>query len=758
MKVDMSRFLETFLEEAGDHIEAMEVALLALENDPSNEELLNTVFRAAHTIKGSSSVMEEQNVGRFAHVLENLLDRMREGEIAATAQIVELLLVSVDVLRGLIAAKRDGTAPPTEIDSVIQRLKAVCEQAPGSDASESNRQPDTAADEPESRGAAPDESVSAPSETCPLESSAVAEKDSLRDYSVRFQPSREFFHFGLDPLMLVQELISWADNAVVQLDTSQLPPLAELDPETSYLAWDIQLQSKLRTEELRDVFLFVDDATVVDIRERTTNPHTTAASISSAAFDQDNGPFFGEHDLDGQSPEGADSPAATETTGGLAASATTSHGDARPTESPNLGQLASETETTSSSTTHQSAPPTQPAPPTQSSTATRPQLGHESVRVDAQRLDDLINQIGELVIGASIVEQEWNSLQPGVASSSLAQLGKIVRDLQEMSLSLRMVPIAATFRKMSRIVRDLGHKLGKQINFETIGDDTELDKTVVDQIGDPLLHMVRNAADHGIETPEERLAAGKPAEGRVVLRAFHQGGNIYLEISDDGRGLNRPAIVERAIERGLISKDDTLTDEEICNLVFAPGFSTAQAVTDVSGRGVGMDVVRRNVEALQGSVNIRSEFGKGSTITVRLPLTLAILDGLLVRLGSEIYIVPLLSVVESIRPLPTELKRVVHQGEAVHIRGEVVPLVRLHQLLHLNGCVEHPCEGLVVVVEEQGRKLALLVDELIGQQQVVIKNLEANFRKVPGLAGATILGDGRVSFILDVNAIGGLRT
>ncbi len=374
---------------------------------------------------------------------------------------------------------------------------------------------------------------------------------------------------------------------------------------------------------------------------------------------------------------------------------------------------------------------------------------NETVRVDRRRLDDLINQIGELVIGASMVEQELIGVNSGLALDSMSALGKIVRDLQEMSLSLRMVPIAATFQKMNRVLRDVAKKLGKQIEFITEGDDTELDKSVVDQIGDPLIHMVRNAADHGIEMPDVRVAAGKAPEGTVRLRAFQQGGNIYIELSDDGKGLDKTRILSKAVERGLVAPDANLSEQEIYNLIFLPGFSTASEVTELSGRGVGMDVVRRNVEALQGSVSVRSVPGQGSTITVRLPLTLAILDGLLVRLGQEVFIIPLLSVVESVSVQPRDIRPIVGVGEVISLRGEVVSLLRLNRVLRMPGGSNED-QGLLVIVEDQGRRLALLVDELLGQQQVVIKNLEANFRKVPGVAGATILGDGRVALILDI--------
>jgi two-component system chemotaxis sensor kinase CheA len=379
----------------------------------------------------------------------------------------------------------------------------------------------------------------------------------------------------------------------------------------------------------------------------------------------------------------------------------------------------------------------------------------ETVRVDKERLDKLINTIGELVIAQSMAQQEFDELTAGSGwnSRALPELSNISRDLQELSLSLRMVPLQSIFQKMTRLVRDLSRKMGKPVELQLYGEETELDKTVVDQLGDPLMHMVRNAIDHGLESPEERQAVGKPVEGHVVLRAYHQGGNVYIELSDDGRGLDRDRILQKAIEKGLVADNQRLSDAEIYSLIFAPGFSTAKTVTDVSGRGVGMDVVRRNVEALQGNILIRTQMGKGTTFTIRLPLTLAIMDGLMVGLGDDIYILPLLSVVESFRPRAADIHLLAGQGEVVRVRDEVVPLLRLYRLLDRPARITDPCAGLVVLVEDQGNKYAILVDELLGQMQAVVKSLDANFRRVEGLAGATILGDGRVAMILDVHGL-----
>jgi two-component system chemotaxis sensor kinase CheA len=392
-------------------------------------------------------------------------------------------------------------------------------------------------------------------------------------------------------------------------------------------------------------------------------------------------------------------------------------------------------------------------------------VAKESVKVDRDRLDRLIDLIGELVISESMVRQNLVAAAVDApCARNLGQLDKITRHLQELSLSLRMVPVRTTFQKMSRLVRDLGRKLDKQIELELAGEETELDKTLVDQIGDPLMHMIRNSVDHGIEpTAEERTAAGKPACGRIALRAFHQGGNICIEIEDDGRGLDRGRILAKAHERGLIPEDKTPPDDEILQLIFHPGFSTAARVTDVSGRGVGMDVVRRNVEALRGRIDLRSAFGRGTCFTIRLPLTLAIIDGMAVRVATERYIVPMPAIVELLRPRAGEVGTVAGRAEYFSLRGRQLPLVRLRRLLadrDLIACgrpgdarPEAPEEGIILVVEEGSRLLGLLVDEVLGQQQAVIKSLGSGLLDQPGVSGGAVMPDGRVGLILDIHGL-----
>ncbi len=682
MGIDLSAFRETFFVEAAEHLDAMEAALLQLNGAHDDRELLNTIFRAAHTIKGGSGTFGMQTVSGFTHVVENLLDQLRAGSLAVTDHLVELLFSSLDIMQALIAAERDGSALPENLDAVLADLQKI--HTPDKLRSDSPSSPATAA---------------------PSAPEAV--------FEIEFQPSPDFFRRGQDPLLLIRQL---ADVGYIQssvLTGDQLPTLAELNPEECHIGWKLQLKTSAGRSAVEDVFAFVDEDSYPKIKQL------------------DNGP----DQLNSQTA--------------ITAPATAAPGQSADSAMPT--SMATNSSTPSSSSAPTAAPEKKSPARATSSTDS------ETVRVDRHRLDELINQIGELVIGVSMVEREVLAVNNGNESSAMMQLGKIVRDLQELSLSLRMVPIGATFQKMARVVHDISRKLGKQIDFVTEGDDTELDKSVVDKIGDPLIHMVRNAADHGIELPEARLKAGKSPAGRVTLRAFQQGGNIFIELTDDGRGLNRQAIVSKAIERGIIASGETLSDSDICNLIFQPGFSTAKEITDISGRGVGMDVVRRNVEELQGSVQVRSTEGQGSTMTVRLPLTLAILDGLLVQVHSEVYVIPLLSVVESISLEPSDVRQLVGAGDVIMLRGEVIPVISLGSLLQCESSSESVQKRLLVIVEDQGRHFALVVDELLGQQQVVIKNLEANFRKVPGVAGATILGDGCVALILDICGIASLH-
>jgi len=376
-----------------------------------------------------------------------------------------------------------------------------------------------------------------------------------------------------------------------------------------------------------------------------------------------------------------------------------------------------------------------------------------TIRVSTEKVDKLINLVGELVITQSIINQSVAAIgseRAALLEGAVGQMDRNLRELQERVMAVRMLPVGTVFKRFPRVVRDLAAECGKSVTLQIKGEETELDKTVIERISDPMTHLIRNAVDHGIEPPDRRLAQGKPAEGWIRLNAFHQSGSIYIEVADDGRGLDKSKILKKAVEQGLISGDESLSDDQVYRLIFRPGFSTAEQVTDVSGRGVGMDVVVRNIEGLGGSIAIATEAGRGTRFTIKLPLTLAIMDGLSIQVGHEVYIIPLVSITESIRPKPTDLGKVVGRGEVVSVRGHALPIVRLYELFDVTPRVSDPTLGLLVIVEQDGRRVALLVDELLGQNQVVIKSLEMNYRKVPGLSGATILGDGRVAMILDI--------
>jgi two-component system chemotaxis sensor kinase CheA len=511
-------------------------------------------------------------------------------------------------------------------------------------------------------------------------------------YEIRFRPPGDLFRRGLDPARVVRNLAELGELLRVEPYLDEVPALSEMDPEQCYLGWTIWLLSHRPQGDVEAQFDFVAEPSAVTIEGL---------------------PMGGG---DGASP----APAA----------------ETAPAEAPVPAVEAA-------------APAPDRIQPVKA--AAPPEAA--SIRVPVEKVDRLINLVGELVITQSIVAQTVANFQPDQLSrltEAVAQMDRHARELHERMMAVRMIPIKTLFGRFPRLVRDLGASSGKQVTLETAGEETELDKTVIEKIGDPLTHLIRNAVDHGVEPPEDRLMAGKPEHGTVRLEAYQQGGNIYIEVSDDGNGLDRERIVAKAVQNGLVRPDQALTDEEALGLIFRPGLSTAEKVTSVSGRGVGMDVVKRNVEALSGSISIRTEAGKGTCFTIKLPLTLAIMDGQSLRVGDQVYILPLVAIVESIRPTASTVRTVFDQGETVTVRGHVLPVIRLHALFDVEPRTRQLTEALTVIVEHEGRLAALMVDELLGQQQVVIKSLEANFKKVEGVAGATILGDGRVALILDV--------
>lgn len=679
--MDLSEVQDIFFEECLEGLDVLESGLLNLDQSTDSEEI-NGIFRAAHSIKGGAGTFGFPEISAFTHVMETLLDEMRDGRRTIEREAVDRLLASVDVLRGMVDAAQSGVANDEErVKDVQSGLEALLAQGPSAEARENSatEQSETA-DNPKESGL----------------------------WQIDFAPGPEMLKRGNEPLRIFRELGKLGDLSA-EVDTQSVPGLAELDPRCCYLRWRLQLAADVSRETIEELF-----AWVVDECELTVTP------APSAVLEPDK-----------------TNPVAQ-------------HPDAEPA-SPTPHEATSEA----------AAPPEKPTETKSATPASKSQKDGGSIRVGIDKVDELINLVGELVITQSMltqVSEQFEAVNNDLADSlrdGIAQLERNTRELQQNVLKIRMLPITVSFSRFPRLVRDLSAKLGKDIELQMIGEQTEVDKTVLEKINDPLVHLVRNSLDHGIESPEERLAAGKPAKGTLTLSAFHEGGDIVIKVGDDGGGLKRDKILAKALERGIVKEHDELTDERIYNLIFAPGFSTADNVSDVSGRGVGMDVVRRNIRDLGGNVTIASDPGLGSEVTIRLPLTLAILDGQLAALGDQTYVLPLVSIVESLIMVESNLEAVTQESELYRLRDEYIPIVRLDRVFGFERERDTLVDALLVVVEAEGRRAGLLVDDLLGQQQVVIKSLETNFRQIEGISGATILGDGTIALIVDVPGLVG---
>ena len=648
-KAGLAQFQQVFIEESLEGLDTMESSLLALD-EGGDGELVHTIFRAAHSIKGGAATFGFPEMSSFTHEAESLLDEVRSGKRAIDGSIVELLLRTVDCLRSMFARAQAGE--PLN-DAVAEGLRSELAAAMGRGV------PATALQ-------------------------ARRDVDQADAWIVRFRPHAGMLAGGNEPLRLIRELAGLGElNVTPSFD--RLPSFAALDPTECHLGWTIELKGPVKRADISGVFDWVEDECDLEIEAK----HVVAEAAPPPA------------------PVAAATPA--------------------PAAVADAGAARAQREASAESS---------------------------SVRVSIDKIDGLINLVGELVITQSMLdtfrEGDIDASRLAMLELGLAQLARHTRELQESVMGIRMLPIASVFNRFPRMVRDISQKLGKQVKLELIGEQTELDKTVLEKIGDPMVHLVRNAIDHGLETPDKRRAAGKGDTGTLTLQASHRGGNIVVEVSDDGAGLNRDAIVAKAIQRGIITTSDGMSDDAVAELIFQPGFSTAAVTTDLSGRGVGMDVVRRNVADLGGTVTIRSTQGKGSVFTITLPLTLAIIDGLTAAVGEERYIVPLVSIVESVQLKSDAIRSVAGGGELFRFRGEYLPVIRLHEAFGCEGAIEAIDQGLMVVVEGDGSRVGLFIDTLIGQQQAVVKSLEANYRRVQGVSGATILADGSVALIVDI--------
>ncbi len=692
MSIDISQFLDTFYEESFEGLDTMETELLGLNPGEADTESINTIFRAAHSIKGGSGTFGLMNVADFTHVLETLLDEMRDGRRDVTQPAVDLMLASVDVLREMLTALRNSE----EVDTV--RVAEVHDQLEALLKGESASVGDSAVDGAVAGG------------------NDVAETSTV-GWNIGFKPLAHLFKTGNDPVRIIKEL-SELGPIKANADLSSLPEFDLLDPEECCLAWQIELLGDATEEQVKDVFAWVDEdcELVIEAIVSGVSEEPEAADIVPEVI---------------STPE----PVVEEPVVNI-----------EPVPEPAPVSMSVEEEAKPASVVAVKKPV--------STTAKKgPAAESGSIRVGIDKVDALINMVGELVITQSMLNQlgeDFTMDRVQRLQEGLSELERHTRELQENVMQIRMLPISFSFNRFPRLVHDLSSKLNKKIELKMSGENTELDKTVMEKIGDPLVHLVRNSLDHGVESPEERVAKGKPETGILHLNAYHQGGNIVIEINDDGAGLDTDRIREKAIEKGLIGENDSLSDEKIHELIFAPGFSTANVVSDVSGRGVGMDVVKRNIRDLGGVVEVKSKKDVGSTFTIRLPLTLAILDGQLVRLGDETYIVPLVSIIESLQIKAENVNSIASGAELYKLRDEYLPIIRLHEVFEITPVNTELVNGLLVVVEGDGQQAGIFVDDLLGQQQVVIKSLETNYKKVEGLSGATILGDGTVALILDV--------
>lgn len=694
----MAEIRLTFFQECEEQLIALENGLLAMQEGQTDSETVNAVFRAVHSIKGGAGAFRLDQLVSFAHVFETALDRVRSGALAPDGDVVKLFLRAADALSDLVTASRDGTAADEALSRAIaEEFDALM----GGSAS----QPE------EDEFAGLDFSPVTTAFGMPEEASS---SPPLNVFSISFRPLRDMYAKANDPLALFREL-KRLGTLTCRCELRNLPFLDTFDPEDSYLSWELRLETASSHAAVKEVFDFVEgdcDLTIV-----ADEPHGVTAEAPQGELD-------------------------------IAAILRKVREEApRIAEAQALAQA-------------ESIGPAEAAGPAAAQSASRTDV-KPTIRVDLGRVDRLINLVGELVINQAMMTQrvlQSSIVRDREVNSSLEELERLTREIQESVMAIRAQPVRPLFQRMSRIVREVADATGKDVRLRTDGESTEVDKTVVELLADPLTHMIRNAVDHGLESPEKRVAAGKPPEGTVRLAAAHRSGRIIIEISDDGAGINRPRVLQKAIANGLVAPDAQLSDSEIDNLLFLPGFSTAQTVSSISGRGVGMDVVKRAIQALGGRISIASVPGQGSTFTLSLPLTLAVLDGIVVSVDEQTYVIPLTAIVETVKH---EASRIHHVGEnsfVLRVRDVMVPLIDVGTELGVRPPASSVRPGVAIVIETaSGTRSALLVDSIQDQRQVVIKSLETNYKRVDGIAAATILGDGRVAMILDVDALVGLR-
>ncbi|MDP2210412.1 MAG: chemotaxis protein CheA [Candidatus Aquicultor sp.] len=689
--MDQETLLETFITEATELIQELEIDVVALEDSSDDVELINRIFRAAHTIKGSGGLVGLTAISDFTHSMESVLDLVRQRELAVTGELVSVLLRAVDLLKAMIksAATGESCFEQRELEFVLELL--------GQFLPEREERVDTE------------------------EMLSTKNRKETSYFEIEMKLSENLLETGTDPLMLFRELEDIGEIVDIVVDARSLPDVYNVDAHKLYLNWRLVLRTSEPFSSIENVFIFVQDDSEISITDVSCHYKD---GVDLRVADMRLGEILAEK--------------------GLVVSCDIEEALSSQTR---IGELLVQNGKVKEEDVKSALDKQLKSREVQKAT---------TIRVDTDKLDKLVNLVGEMVIAvARTVQQNVYESHEGkrTTQDALDMLQRISGDLQEQVMRVRMIPVEGLFSRFHRVVRDLANAEGKHVRLLLSGTETELDKNVVEQLSDPLKHLIRNSVDHGVESPGNRRKAGKPEEAVVKLSAYQQEGNIIIEVLDDGHGIDSNAIVDKAAEKGLINQGDDLDEREIYQLMFMPGFSTAKEVTEVSGRGVGLDVVKRNIDDLKGSIEVISEIGKGTTFRIKLPLTLAIIDGMNVKVGDEAFIIPLMAIVESIRPNREAVKTVEGTGEVIDARGEYLPLVRLYNVFDIETDKTNPSEALVVIVESSQRRFGILVDDVIGQQQAVIKSLEKNFRQVEGTAGATILGDGSVSLIIDIHGL-----
>jgi two-component system chemotaxis sensor kinase CheA len=694
---------ETFFQECEEQLAELENGLLAMEAGDTDPETINAVFRAVHSIKGGAGAFSLEALVRFAHVFETALDEMRSGRLAATNEVLKTLLRAADVLADHVRAAHDGsTVDEAHSAELAEELKAL--------------DPNAAAGED-----ADSEEDWGEFEFKPMSADLPEGPAAAGGWRVRFTPRADLYAKANEAALLLRELARLGETTV-ELDASALPALTDLDPEAAYLTWTVALTGDADEASVREVFEFVDGDCDLEV-----SPLAAADAGEASAPVEDPGETLDISALLARVQAVADPP-------------------------PPPLQVVPDAPAPAIVATL----PDPSSPPDGQGQSRKPEAG-ATIRVDLERVDRLIDLVGELVINQAMLSQRV--MEAGFARASgvamgLDELEQLTREIQDSVMAIRAQPVKSVFQRMPRLVREVAAMTGKPVRLATEGEGTEVDKTVIERLADPLTHMIRNAIDHGLESPEKRAAAGKPAEGVVRLTAAHRSGRIVIEVADDGGGINRERVKSIAIEKGLIAPEAALSDEDIDNLIFMPGFSTASEVSDISGRGVGMDVVRRSIQALGGRITISSRPGKGSTFTMSLPLTLAVLDGMVVSVQGQTLVAPITAIVETLLPKASDVHSLGGSARVIAIRETYVPLIDVGMALGYRSGPLDATQGVALLIEgEGGARAALLVDAIQGQRQVVIKSLEANYQQVPGVAAATILGDGRVALILDIDTI-----